>query len=521
VIRRREPEVSWYEDHQVRTVALNVGGRYVGLAVELLLGFVMLPINTRYLGKSEYGLWMLAASIVAYFPVLELGYGWAMERFVAHHRALRNAEAINEIASTLVFVFAGIGLTMFVAMVPIAWHFGSWFDLSPPQARAGGIAMLFVAAQFALGLPFAIFGAIVNGFQRTWLNSIVGIAVALAASLVNVAVIFSGGSLIELVGAMTATRMIGYVWYRLNAYRVFPLLHIRPSLFRLARLREVTHFSVFMLMQDLASRMNYATDAVVIAAVLSTGAVAIWTVAQRLADIVGQLTSQFHYVLFPIVVDCDSAQRDDRLRDLLIQGTRLSLATVLPVAGALAILAEPVVVGWTGPDFRGATVIVQLLALVVIERVGSATPGTVLRGAGHHRLLAISNLVAGVVNVSLSVILARSYGLPGVAVATLLPTTIRAAVILIPVACARVGLPLRQFVAMAIWPALWPAAMVLGGLAIVRDRVSGLGSAVLHGGVAGLVYAMVFVAVAIGREDRQRYMDKLRSLAGWPALETA
>ena len=50
----------------------------------------MLPFNTRHLGASEYGLWMLATSIVAYFPVLELGYGAAMERFVAHNRALRN-----------------------------------------------------------------------------------------------------------------------------------------------------------------------------------------------------------------------------------------------------------------------------------------------------------------------------------------------------------------------------------------------------------------------------------------------
>jgi O-antigen/teichoic acid export membrane protein len=162
-----EPRVAWHEEHQVRTVALNVGGRYATIAVELVLGLVMLPLNLHYLGQSDYGLWMLAASIVAYFPVMELGYGWAMDRFVAHYRALRNAHAINEIASTLVFVYAAIGLTGFAVVAVIAWHFGAWFDLTPTQARTGGIVPLLVAAQFALGLPFAIFGAVVNGFQRT------------------------------------------------------------------------------------------------------------------------------------------------------------------------------------------------------------------------------------------------------------------------------------------------------------------------------------------------------------------
>ena len=56
------------------------------------------------------------------------------------------------------------------------------------------------------------------------------------------------------------------------------------------------------------------------------------------------------------------------------------------------LLAEPIVIGWTGPAFRAAAVLLQLLVIVVLVRVGTATCGTVLRGAGHHRLLAISNL---------------------------------------------------------------------------------------------------------------------------------
>ena len=100
------PSVLWAEQQQTRTVALNVGWRYVNVGVELLLGLGMLPFNAKSLGASDYGLWVLASSMVAYFPVLDLGFGGAMERFVAHYRALRNADAINEIASTLIALFS-------------------------------------------------------------------------------------------------------------------------------------------------------------------------------------------------------------------------------------------------------------------------------------------------------------------------------------------------------------------------------------------------------------------------------
>jgi len=517
--RTAPAEVIWGEVDQTRTVAKNVSTRYASLSVELVLGLLMLPFNTHYLGPSEYGLWVLAASIVAYFPVLDLGYGTAMERFVAQYRARKDAGAINEIASTLVIVFTTIGAAAFVVIAVIAMNLGAWFDLDPAQARTGHLVMLFVGVQFAGGLPFAVFGAIVNGFQRTYLNSFVGTTVSVTVAAVNVVVVLMGGGLVEMVGWMTLARVLGYIAYRLNAYRVFPLLRVRPTLFRRARLREVTRFSVYMMIQDASNRVNYATDPIIIAAAMVPGAVAVWTVAQRLADVAIQLTNQLNYVLLPIVVDFDSAQRDDRLQELLVQGTRFSLATTLPVAGAMALLAEPVVVGWTGPTFSGAAKVLEILALVVIVRVGSATASTMLQGAGRHRLVAGSNIAAASVNVGLSIVLVYPFGLPGVALATLVPISFRAAVILIPSACRRVGMPLRQFARAAIWPALWPTAAALGIVAWLRPLVDSLGQAVLVGAAGGLVYAALFIGMAIGPRDRSRYLLKLRSLAGRPAVE--
>jgi O-antigen/teichoic acid export membrane protein len=519
---RSAPSIVWEEHEQGRVVALNVGGRYVTLGLELVLGLVMLPFNARHLGASEYGLWMLAASVVAYFPILDLGLGSAMERAVAHHRAQRDPQAINEVASTLVFVFAGTGLLALLVVTGIAWNFGRFFDLAPDAARTGRILMMMIGMQVAIGLPFTIFGGVVNGFQRTYLNAAVGACVGVAVAAVNITVLLAGGGLVELVAAMTATRMAGYVAYRLNAYRVFPLLRIRPSLFRRTRLRELTGFGVWMMVQSAATKANYASDAVVIGAFLTTGSVAIWTIAQRLADAVLQLTNQLNYVLFPIVVHADSSGRHDRLTEVLVQGTRLSLATIIPVAGSLALLAEPVVVGWTGRQFVGAAVLVKILAMVMLVRVGSWTANTVLQGTGAHRLVAGSYLVTAAVNIALSVLLIRWLGLPGVAIATLIPVTIRACFVVVPVACARVGMPLTRFLAAAVWPAVWPAVLVLGTLAIVRNPAStSLVHALLQGATAGLAYAMLFLGLAIGRRDRTRYFGRLRSLAGWTALEAA
>ena len=513
--------VMWSETHQARTIAFSASARWVTICVELVLGMLMLPFNTRYLGADDYGLWMLAASIVAYFPVLDLGYAGAMDRFIAHYRAKRDARAINEIASTLFVVFGVIGLVVITVVSLVAINAATLFNISADQVYPARVVMLLVGVQFALGLPFGAYGGVVNGFQRTYLNAVVGAVMGIAVAIVNVSVLVAGGGLVELVAATTATRMLGYIWYRMNGYRVFPLLRVHPTLFRRERLREITGFSVYVLIQNGSNKINYATDPVLIGAFVTTGAVAVWTVAQRLADMVLRITNQLNDVLFPVVVECDSTQRDDRLRELLLQGTKISLALAIPAAGTLAMLAEPVILGWTGPQFVDSILLVQILVAVVLVRVGTGTPSTVLRGAGHHRLLAWSNSVAAAINIVLSVILLKIYGLPGVAIATLIPTFVRSVFIVVPVACKRVGVSVRTFVSQAIWPAVWPAAIAFGMLAMLRGEVSSLLDCLTYGAATGALYLALFIGIAIGRDDRRRYLSKLRSMRGLPALNAA
>src|SRR5262245_33824597 len=178
----------------------------------------------------------------------------------------------------------------------------------------------------------------------------------------------------------------------------------------------MTSFSVYMLIIDWANKMNYSIDALVIGAFLNTSAVAVWSVGQRVGELTQRLSNQLNDVLFPTVVDCDTASRVDRLQAIFVQGTRLSRATVIPLAGALAMMAWPLVQAWVGPAFSGSAIVLQLLAITVIVRVGTATSTTLLKGAGQHRLVAFTNAVAAIANLALSIAMIRPFGLPGVAI---------------------------------------------------------------------------------------------------------
>jgi len=512
----------WGEQSQISLIARTVSMDYLVTFVELVIGVFMLPFNTAHLGQSAYGLWVLTASITFYFSMLNLGYGNALVKYVAQFRAQRDASGLNEIVSTMFFVFGGIGLVAYALGGVIALNLQNLFNITPEQVATGRTMLLVISAYIALGFPFSVFGALMNGFQRKYLNGIIGMSTSIIVAVVNVVVLLLGYGLVELVIATTAVRILSYFGYRLNAYRVFPSLHVSTRHVRLSRLKELTGFSAYMFLIDMANKLNYATDTLVIGVFMSTAAVALWAVAQRLIELTQRLTDQLNGALFPVVVDSATLGNHDRLKVVLMQGTRLSLAMVLPIATCLALLAEPLVLLWVGPQFSASVPIIHILAAVVTFRVGNATATTLLKGAGHHRLLAVSNLGIGVANLGLSVLLVRKYGLEGVAVGTLIPLSLVSILVLFPAACRRANIPLRSAIAKGVWPAVWPAICMAVFLVLSRRFLAhGFISVAVQSMSAGLIYAILFLSLAIGRTERDWYLTKIRQVVGLQRVPAA
>src|SRR5207237_8212330 len=107
-------------------------------------------------------------------------------------------------------------------------------------------------------------------FTWHYLNNSSRMLLSLMIAAVNVAVRSSGRGLVALVASTTAVRLLSLAVFVWNAYRAFPGLNVRPALFRRARLHEVTGFSVYMFVLDIAAKMNYSTDKRVIGAMLNT-----------------------------------------------------------------------------------------------------------------------------------------------------------------------------------------------------------------------------------------------------------
>jgi drug/metabolite transporter (DMT)-like permease len=105
-------------------------------------------------------------------------------------------------------------------------------------------------------------------------------------------------------------------------------------------------------------------------------------------------------------------------------------------------------------------------------------------------------------------------GLVGVAVGTLVPVVSAAAFVLFPAACRRVGVPVVKALAESMWPAAWPAAVMVGvllaGRALAPSSLAAIAGQLV---VAGLIYEALFFGIAIPGDERRFYWSKAMQIA--------
>jgi O-antigen/teichoic acid export membrane protein len=295
---------------------------------------------------------------------------------------------------------------------------------------------------------------------------------------------------------------------------MFPELTLRPSYFSRALWRDVTTFSLYLFVIDIASQVTFNLDNVVIGAFLGTSAVAVYAIAVRLSDYQRRLCDQFSGMLFPVAVSLGAGGRTDRLRPALIDGTRVAVVLVVGVTICLVAFSRPLIIHWMGADFAESVPPFLVLAIVGVVMVGHASQSSVLLASGKHRLVAGVWTLEAAANIVLSLLLVRRFGSLGVALGTAIPIVVGHVGVLTPAACRRVGLPISEYLLATLKPALIggiPTALLCITLQWTVAPTS-TRAVLLEAAIAGLFYMGVVAAFGVSGEIRQRYFSHLTSL---------
>lgn len=465
----------------------------VFLANALVMFFVS-PFVVRSLGKAGYGVWDVVMSLTGYLGFADLGVRPAIVYFVARHDALGQRDEVNRYVNAALVTFGACGAIVLAAAIVVAPHVPGWFDVAAAQAGDTSLAVLLTSASLALTLPLNAFSAVVVGKQRFPLLCSADLLVLAGKAVATVLVLRGGHGILGLAWVTVGADVLEMTAKAASAFAIEPGLRFSPRLATRDRCVALLRYGGAALLVSFAQLVIWRTDALVIAAMLGTEAVAVFSIGSKLPFYARALTTAASRVLAPAASRLEA--RGDRagLLRMLASGSRSMLLVGGAILAYLLVVGEPFLARWQGDDFRGDAVAV-LVALTVgaVGPIAAYPFEAVLYGASRVRALGVLSVVEAVANLVASLLLARPLGVLGVALGTTVPSLVVRLVALPAFAARSFGgrfgaLALRAFVT----PLAATAATALVLLVLV-DPAASLGWPALLG-LAGLAQA-VFVAV--------------------------
>jgi len=257
--------------------------------------------------------------------------------------------------------------------------------------------------------------------------------------------------------------------------------------------RRVLSFSVYVLLLSAGARLAFETDALVIGAMFGVAAIPFYVVANSLVVYLMEFVLAIAAVVSPMATKLNTEGRIDELRQMFLTWSKIALSLSLAAGVFLCVFGPRFIGWWIDPSFEAPSgrvlQILVLSCLVFLPVRGVALP--IMIGLGKPQMPTTAFLAAGVLNVVLSVALARPFGLAGVAIGTAVPNVLFGVFVLV-ITCRELRVSLRTYVEYVVPRAALGALSML--LPLLWLRI-GLDVQSMPGMIAAGVVMLVIFAV--------------------------
>lgn len=385
---------------------------YVVLVLHNLVGLLYTPFMLRMMGKSEYGLYSIAASVVSYLTILDLGFGNAIVRYTAKFRAEGKQEEQYEMFGMFFLLYCGIGLIALLAGGILYWHTEGIFEASMTASELSRtkVILLLMVSNLSVSFPFSLFGAIITAYERFVFLKVIAIVRLVLNTVTMIVLLNFGYKAIAMVVVSTTfnvlTMCLNY-WY----CKHYLGIKLKFAKFKRAFLKEISIYSFWIFLNAIMDRIYWSTGQFVLGAYAGTAVVAVYAIAISLEGMYMNFSTAISGVFLPRVTILAVRENDEKtLSDLFIKTGRIQFCIMILLLTGFFLFGRQFISLWAGEGYDDAYIIAMLflvpLTIPLIQNIGI----TILQARNQMKFRCLLYLVISFMSLGAQIPLSKYYG---------------------------------------------------------------------------------------------------------------
>ena len=491
---------------------------YVVIILNTVVGLLYTPYMLRMMGQSEYGLYSLVASVIAYLTVLDLGFGNAIVRYTAKFRAEKKTEEQYEMFGMFFLLYLVIGIIAFGIGLGLYFNVGTLFGDTMTAVELGRarIMMLLLVANLAFTFPMSIWGSIIQAYEDFVFQKSLNIFRIILNTAVMICLLHFGYKAVAMVVVQTIfnvlTLVLNFIYCRrkLNIHIYFRFKH-----FHWGFLKEVAIYSFWIFLNAIMDRVYWSTGQFVLGAIVGTAAVAVFAIAIQLEGMYMQFSTAISSVFLPKVTAMVATNRSRKeISDLFIRTGRIQYIVLAYILSGFIIFGRQFIELWAGADYSDAYIISLLffipLTVPLIQNLGI----TILQARNEMKFRSVLYIIIALVSLAMQIVLTRYFGGIGCAMGVSGALVVGQILIMNVYYRRRQDLDIKTFWKEISKMSIIPIVLIFSSMLVIRHffALDSWGKLILGIAAFSLVYIPLFFRFSMTDDERNLFISMFHKI---------
>lgn len=393
---------------------------YITIIISTAISLLYTPFMLKSLGQSEYGLFSLVNSVVAYFTIMDFGFGNAIIRFSAKFIANDDEKSESELLGMFFIIYSILAAIILLLGIVLAFNSNLIFSRSftDEELRITKVLLLIATLNISLSFFFKIYNASIQAHQRFAFSKLTSLFKSILNPLLMVIILKFGYKSIGMIIGITILNLI----FSLVEFVYFKLvlkIKITPTLKNKLLLKEIVIYSFFIFLNLIVDKINWSTDQLILGIIVGTVGVSIYSVASNINSYYLTFSTAISGVFLPETTTMVAKEApDEDFSNLFIKVGRIQYLILALILSGYIIYGRYFLNLWVGEEYKDAFWVGLFLIVPITIPLTQNIGITILQAKNLHKFRSLVYAGIAIVNVIISIPLTIYYGPIGSAIGT-------------------------------------------------------------------------------------------------------
>ncbi len=486
---------------------------YASIAINILSGLLYTPWMVNQIGQNDYGLYTLANSVITLLMV-DFGLSAATARYLSKYNAEGKREEAERFLGAVYKLYLIVDAVILTVLIIIYFNIDSIYATLTPDELSRFKVVYIISALFSvINFPLVTFNGILTSYEKFVPLKLADVLYRVFLVLFTVIALIMGFGLYALV-TVHAVVGLGISLYKFIVIKkTVPLKvdfkHTDKSLYK-----DIFGFSLWTTISFIIQRLVFNVTPSILGMVTGAAQIAVFGIVTTIEGYSYTITTAINGMFMPrisrLVTDDKSA---NSLNKLLVDVGKFQFAINGLIIAGFAVVGKSFINLWMGEAYMDAYYGILLVVIPGAFFNSMQIANTTIIVEGKVKLMAIVNLMTGIINICLSYPLSKKFGVIGACVSICIAYSVRSIALMI-LYHKKLPFDILSFIKQCYVKLSIPIiATILLGFAmnmVIPDR--GWFVLILKGGVTAIVFGVLVFIFGFNKGERNALLGKVKGI---------